>query len=283
MKNVVDPFTDTLGLPSKVIKARFKNLVNNPDKSKISCIDQNTGDMIDVSENISVAYFWEYLSGEIRRISPDYSELADKLDAYIKSNNIVDVENSKRVYDTILENVSQDPQLVALIGAIKTVFNETRARPMREFDLYLSPEEHSIMSAANIDWLKNNKISIETLNDPELVISKAREANISVKQYVDNLRNKLWNDKHVLLKIADLQLADFPTQVKKLYTSKTFLSNNKKVRKKELLAVEQAVKISLVDKYRNTKGEMSISRPLVDLKVGDILHVYKSIRTKLKL
>jgi len=87
----------------------------------------------------------------------------------------------------------------------------------------------------------------------------------------------------VLLKISDLRLADFPTQVKKLYTSKTFLSNNKKIRKKELLAVEQAVKIFLVDKYRDTKGEMSISRPLVDLRAGDISHVYKSIRTKLKL
>jgi len=57
MKNTVDPFTDTLGKSSKVMKARFKNLVNNPDKSKISCIDQNTGEMIDVSENISVPYF----------------------------------------------------------------------------------------------------------------------------------------------------------------------------------------------------------------------------------
>jgi len=56
-KNIVDPFIDTLGKSSKVMKARFKNLVNNPDKSKISCIDHNTGEMIDVSENISVPYF----------------------------------------------------------------------------------------------------------------------------------------------------------------------------------------------------------------------------------
>jgi len=55
------------------------------------------------------------------------------------------------MYDLILENISRDPQLVALFGAIKTVFNECRARPMREFDLYLTPEEHSIMSTANLD------------------------------------------------------------------------------------------------------------------------------------
>jgi len=90
-------------------------------------------------------------------------------------------------------------------------------------------------------------------------------------------------DKHVLLKISDLQLADFPSHVKKLYTSKTFLLNNKKIRKKELLAVEQAVKIYFINRYRETKGELNISRPLVDLKVGDILDVYKDIRTKLKI
>jgi len=71
--------------------------------------------------------------------------------------------------------------------------------------------------------------------------------------------------------------------VKKLYTSKSFLLSNKKIRKKELLAVEQAVKIYYVDKYRKSGGDFDFSRPLVDLKVGDIQDVYKSIRTKLKL
>jgi len=91
------------------------------------------------------------LTDEIRRISPDNSDLAEQLRAYISENKIDDLETSKKVYDLILENVSQDPQLVALIGAIKTVFNEVRARPMREFDLYLTPEEHSIMSASNLN------------------------------------------------------------------------------------------------------------------------------------
>jgi hypothetical protein len=57
MRGIVDPFKNTLGDSSKVMKAKFKHLVHNPDKSKISCIDPNTGDMVDVSENISVAYF----------------------------------------------------------------------------------------------------------------------------------------------------------------------------------------------------------------------------------
>jgi len=90
------------------------------------------------------------LSDEIRRISPDNSDLSEHLKAYILENNVNDLATSKKVYDLILENVSQDPQLVALIGAIKTVFNEVRARPMREFDLYLTPEEHSIMSSSNL-------------------------------------------------------------------------------------------------------------------------------------
>lgn len=90
-------------------------------------------------------------------------------------------------------------------------------------------------------------------------------------------------DKHPLVKISDLQLADFPIHVKKLYTAKTFLSDNKKIRKKELLAVEQAVKIHYVNKYRESKGNVNISRPLLDLKVGDILDVYNAIRIKLKI
>jgi hypothetical protein len=117
--------------------------------------------------------------------------LADQLRAYVAANNIDSVENSKKVYDSILENISQDPQMVALFGAIKTVFNEVRSRPMREFDLYLTPEEHSIMSTCNLKWLKNNKVIIETLNEPERVIREARERNISVKEYTDELRNRL--------------------------------------------------------------------------------------------
>jgi len=86
-----------------------------------------------------------------------------------------------------------------------------------------------------------------------------------------------------LNKIRDLQIADFPASVKKLYTAKTFLLNNKKIRRKEILAVEQAVKIHLVDKYRKSEGDFDISRPLVDLKVGDIRDVYDGIRKKLRL
>jgi len=92
----------------------------------------------------------------------------------------------------------------------------------------------------------------------------------------------MFNSLHCLQQIETVKLADLPQEVKTIYTDSAFMLSDKKLIKKNLLAVEQAVRITLLNKYR-ASSDFKVKKPLVELKHADVYPEYTALAAKLGL
>jgi len=52
--------------------------------------------------------------------------------------------------DRLITTLSVDPVKISILGAIKTVFNQGKAKPIRPFDQALTPREQALIDNANV-------------------------------------------------------------------------------------------------------------------------------------
>jgi len=200
---------------------------------------------------------------------PDYSGAAQLILDYIKTNPMRDENTSKALEDIVAGNASADPVFMALFSAIKSVFNDGLSKPIRAFDIALTPREQILKNQANLEWLKSSQKKIEVINDPAKLMAAASAQKLTIKELKARIEGELFNSRHVLNKIDSLQLKDFPSSVRSYYINENLISKKVKGQNKTLTDLEQACKIALLHKYRKDP-EFNLGKPVESLTLSEV-------------
>jgi ribosome recycling factor len=205
-----------------------------------------------------------------------------KLKSYVVDNDLKTAKAKEELLDTMMTNFSSTPILVALISACKTVFNTARAKPITPFDQMLTPEENALIDNNRLKFLRDNEELLTRLNNPKMVEEDARKKGLSRKEFVAEMQQYLFKQKHTLLQILEVRVEDLPKVVTSILTNRMFFDKDKRRLKKEVLALEQAARIVLLNRYRNDK-EFVVTKPIHALKLSDVQPEHDILVRKLGL
>jgi len=208
---------------------------------------------------------------------PDYAGSAHLILDHIKHSPICDEDSSKSLEDLVASNASADPIFMALFSAIKSVFNDGLSKPLRAFDISLTPQEQILKNQKNLEWLKASQKRIDLINDPEKLMAAASSQKLSIKELKSKIEIELFNSRHVLNKIDVLQLKDFPASVRSFYLNENLLSKKAKGQNKTLTDLEQACKIALLEKYRRDP-EFNLGKPVEGLTLAEVKLALSGLR-----